>query len=156
MSRTKTQELLNKEAVPFKTIWHPVAYSSQKTASFAHISGKEFAKPVMVRIDGKLCMVVLPASDFLSLDLLRQSTGARDVRLATESEFKDTFPDCEVGAMPPFGHLYGIPTFVSERLANDEWIAFNAGNHNELIEMAFCDYARLEHPRIAKVSIADV
>jgi len=152
MAHTKVQELLRHEEVPFKSIWHPIAYSAQKTAAFAHVSGNEFAKPVMVRVDGKLCMVVIPGAAQVDLDLLRQATGAHDVRLANESEFKNLFPDCEVGAMPPFGHLYGLQTFVAERLSHDEIIAFNAGSHNELIEMTFRDYSRLEHPRVIKVA----
>lgn len=152
MAHTKVQELLRHEEVPFKSIWHPIAYSAQKTAAFAHVSGNEFAKPVMVRIDGKLSMVVVPGSAQVDLDLLRQSTGAKEVRLVGESEFKNLFPDCEVGAMPPFGHLYGLETFVAEGLSHDEIIAFNAGSHNELIEMTFRDYSRLEHPHVIRVA----
>lgn len=152
MAHTKVQELLRHEEVPYKSIWHPIAYSAQKTASFAHVSGKEFAKPVMMRVDGRLCMVVVPGSMQVDVDKLREATGAKEVRLANETEFKNLFPDCEVGAMPPFGHLYGLQTFVAERLTHDELIAFNAGTHNELIEMTFRDYERLEHPRVVTIS----
>lgn len=152
MAHTKVQDLLKKESVPFKSIWHPIAYSAQMTAAYAHVSGNEFAKPVMVRLDGKMCMVVVPASKQIDLNLLREATGAHDVRLAKEQEFKDMFPDCEVGAMPPFGHLYGMRTFVAEKLADDELIAFNAGTHNELIEMTYRDYSNIEHPHMIRVS----
>jgi Ala-tRNA(Pro) deacylase len=152
MAHTKVQDLLKQEEVPYKSVWHPVSYSAQKTASFAHVSGNEFAKPVMVRIDGQLCMVVVPASNQVDFDLLRQATGAKDLRLASESEFMNMFPDCEVGAMPPFGHLYGLQTYVAEKLSQDDIISFNAGTHNELIEMTFRDYSRIEHPRLIKVS----
>jgi Ala-tRNA(Pro) deacylase len=152
MAHTKVQELLRHEEVPYKSIWHPIAYSAQKTAAFAHVSGKEFAKPVMMKVDGRLCMVVVPGSMQVDIDKLREATGARDVRLANESEFKHMFPDCEVGAMPPFGHLYGLQTFVAEKLTHDELIAFNAGTHNELIEITFRDFERLEHPRVVKVA----
>jgi Ala-tRNA(Pro) deacylase len=154
MAHTKVQELLRHEEVPFKSIWHPIAYSAQKTAAFAHVSGNEFAKPVMVRIDGKLTMVVIPGAAQVDLDMIRQETGAKDVRMANESEFKNLFPDCEVGAMPPFGHLYGLQTLVADRLSHDEIIAFNAGSHNELIEMTYRDYMRLEHPRVIKAARA--
>jgi Ala-tRNA(Pro) deacylase len=152
MAHTKVQELLRHEEVPYKSIWHPIAYSAQKTAAFSHVSGKEFAKPVMVRVDGRLCMVVIPGSMQVDLDKLREATHSNEVRLANESEFKNLFPDCEVGAMPPFGHLYGLQTFVAEKLTHDELIAFNAGTHNELIEMTYRDYERLEHPRVIKVA----
>jgi Ala-tRNA(Pro) deacylase len=152
MAHTKVQDLLKQEEVPYKSVWHPVSYSAQKTAAFAHVSGNEFAKPVMVRIDGQLCMVVVPASNQVDFDLLRQATGAKDLRLANESEFMNLFPDCEVGAMPPFGHLYGVQTYVAEKLSHDDIISFNAGTHNELIEMTFRDYSRIEHPRLIKVS----
>ncbi|MBN2519869.1 MAG: YbaK/EbsC family protein [Bacteroidales bacterium] len=152
MAHTKVQDLLKHEEVPFKSIWHPIAYSSQMTAAYSHVSGKEFAKTVMVRLDGQLCMVVVPASSQIDLSMLREATGAKDVRLAREVEFKDLFPDCEVGAMPPFGHLYGIRTFVAEKLVHDDLIAFNAGSHNELIEMTYRDYYNLEHPDIIRVA----
>ncbi|MBN2743133.1 Ala-tRNA(Pro) deacylase [Breznakibacter xylanolyticus] len=152
MGHTKVQQLLRQEEVPFKSIWHPMAYSAQKTAASAHIPGKEFAKPVMVRLDGKLAMVVVPGSTLVDLQMLREATGAKEVRLAGESEFKNLFPDCEVGAMPPFGHLYNVPTFVAEKLSHDDIIAFNAGTHNELIEMTYRDYARIEHPQVIHVA----
>lgn len=152
MAHTKIQDLLKHEEVPFKSIWHPIAYSAQKTAAFSHVSGKEFAKPVMMKVDGRLCMVVVPGSSQVNMNLLREATGAKEIRIASESEFKDLFPDCEVGAMPPFGHLYGIPTFVSDSLSDDELISFNAGTHNELIEMTYRDYAKLEHPRVIHVA----
>lgn len=152
MAHTKVQELLRHEEVPYKSIWHPIAYSAQKTAAFAHVSGNEFAKPVMMEVDGRLCMVVVPGSMQVDMNKLREATGAREVRLANESEFKHLFPDCEVGAMPPFGHLYGLQTFVAEKLTHDELIAFNAGTHNELIEMTFRDFERLEHPRVVKIA----
>jgi Ala-tRNA(Pro) deacylase len=152
LQNTRFQNFLHDEGVSYKSIWHPRAYSAQKTAAFAHVSGKEFAKPVIVKMDGKLCMVVVPGSSYVDINRLREATGAKEVRLASETEFKDLFPDCEVGAMPPFGHLYGLPTFVAERLTYDEHIAFNAGTHNELVEMTFNDYARLEHPRIIRVA----
>jgi Ala-tRNA(Pro) deacylase len=154
MGHTKVQQMLRQEAVPFKSIWHPIAYSAQKTAASAHIPGREFAKPVMVRLDGKMAMVVVPSSSLVDLQLLREATGAKEVRLAGESEFRNMFPDCEVGAMPPFGHLYNVPTYVAEKLSHDDIIAFNAGTHNELIEMTYRDYAKLEHPHVIRVATA--
>lgn len=154
MGHTKVQQLLRQESVPFKSIWHPIAYSAQKTAAAAHLPGKEIAKPVMIRVDGKLAMVVVPGSSLVDLSQLRDALGAKEVRLANESEFKNIFSDCEVGAMPPFGHLYDVPTYVAEKLSHDDIIAFNAGTHNELIEMTYRDYAKIEHPRVVRVGLA--
>jgi Ala-tRNA(Pro) deacylase len=124
-------------------------------AQSAHIRAKDLAKTVMVKVAGKLAMAVLPASDSVDLDLLKQSTGAKEVRLATEWEFKDRFPDCEIGAMPPFGNLYEMEVFVSPRLAEDEMIAFNAGSHTELVQLAYKDFAELVSPVLIKLSTHD-
>ncbi len=105
------------------------------------------AKTVMVKLDGKLTMVVLPANERVNLGRLREATGATEVALASENEFKDRFPECEVGAMPPFGNLYGVEVIVSDTLAEDEEIAFNAGNHNEVVRMSYEDFERLVSPR---------
>lgn len=152
MYHTRLEEFLQHEKVPYQSIEHFRTYSSQRTAAAAHISGKEIAKSVMVSIKGKLCMVVLPANKQVDLAKLRKIAGTNEVRLVNESEFKDRFADCEVGAMPPFGNLYGMDMFVAEALAKDESIAFNAGTHTDLIKMAFKDYERVTHPKIVRVA----
>ncbi|MCU4176261.1 aminoacyl-tRNA deacylase [Carboxylicivirga sp. N1Y90] len=152
MPLTQLEEYLNHQKINYKRIVHSRAYTAQKTAAYSHISGNEIAKTVMVRIDGKMCMTVLPASYQVDLNELRRATGARDVRLATEMEFKDVFKDCEVGAQPPFGNLYNMEVFVAEKLTEDENIAFNACNHSELIQMTYKDYQKLVHPTVVKVS----
>ena len=123
-----------------------------EVAQKAHISGKDLAKPVMVKLDGKMAMAVLPATYKVDLDLLRNATQASNVELATEAEFEKVFPDCEVGAMPPFGRLYGMQTFVAQTLSEDEEIAFSAGNHSELIRLSYGDYQKLEEPTIIAFS----
>jgi len=135
---------------------HSRAYTAQKTAAYAHISGNEIAKSVVIKIDGKIAMAVLPASYQLDLNELKRATAAKDVRLATESEFKDVFKDCEVGAQPPFGNLYNLEVFVAEKLTEDTNIAFNACNHAELIQMTYKDYQRLVHPTVIKIARATV
>ena len=148
----KLLEFLDENNVRYITIRHSSAFTAQEVAAKAHISGKELAKTVMIKIDGKMAMAVLPASFNVDFDILKEIFGTRNVLLATESEFKTLFPDCELGAMPPFGNLYGMEVYVAETLADDKEIAFNAGNHTELIKLSFEDYQRLVKPLIFKFS----
>nr|WP_321453878.1 YbaK/EbsC family protein [uncultured Carboxylicivirga sp.] len=152
MPFTRLEEFLNREKINYKRIVHSRAYTAQKTAAYAHISGNEIAKTVIIKIDGKVAMAVLPASYQLDLSELKRATAAKDVRLATESEFKDVFNDCEVGAQPPFGNLYNVEVFVAEKLTEDTNIAFNACNHAELIQMTYKDFQRLVHPTVIKIA----
>jgi Ala-tRNA(Pro) deacylase len=146
MPETRLKEFLDHEHVKYVTIGHSPAFTAQEIAALAHIPGKELAKTVIVKVDGELTMVVLPASENVRLEHLRQTLGAENVELAHEDEFKKAFPDCETGAMPPFGNLYGMKVFVSQALREDEEIAFNAGSHDELIRLSYAEYERLVHP----------
>ncbi len=148
----RLKAFLDEHHVKYVTISHSRAYTAQEIAAKAHIPGREMAKTVMVKIDGTMAMAVLPASFQIDFDLLKEATGAREVELATEAEFKDLFPECEPGAMPPFGNLYGMDVFVANRLAEDEEIAFNAGTHTELIKMAYPDFVRLVQPVVLQFS----
>jgi len=148
MACAKLQEYLDERRVRYVSLKHSPAFTAQEIAASAHIPGRELAKTVVVKLDGTMALVVLPAPDMVRMKHLKAETGAGDVSLATEEEFKDRFPDCEVGAMPPFGNLYGMDTFVEERLTEDEEIAFNAGTHTELIRMAYADFQDLVRPRI--------
>ncbi|MCL4509821.1 MAG: YbaK/EbsC family protein [Bacteroidetes bacterium] len=148
MTLEKLKEYLDGHAVKYVVISHSPAYTSQEIAHFAHIPAKQLAKTVIVRIDGKLCMAVLPASYKVDLHLLREVTGAKKVELATEDEFAGMFHGCEVGAMAPFGNIYGMDVYVSHLLTAQEEIAFNACSHRELVKMAFADYAKLVQPKI--------
>ena len=139
----KLKEFLDSNQVKYVAISHSLAFTAQEIAASSHIPGKELAKTVMVKIDGKMAMVVLPASYKIDFDLLRDMTNAGNAELASESEFENMFPECDVGGMPPFGNLYGMDVFVAESLAEDEQIAFNAGSHTELIKLAFFDFNRL-------------
>ena len=152
MPLTQLRKLLEENDVEFKTIAHSQAFTAQEIAAAAHVPGKEMAKTVMVKLDGELAMAVLPATDQLSTSRLAKATGARNVEVATENEFADRFPDCEVGAMPPFGKLWGLTVFVDERLREDEQIAFNAGTHTELVKLSYADFERLENPVVARLS----
>lgn len=149
----KLKDHLDKEKVKYVVLNHSPAYTAQEIAASAHIPGKELAKTVMVNIDGKMAMAVLPASHRVDLAHLRDVLAAKDVTLAGEQEFKDAFPECEVGAMPPFGNLYGMDVFVAAGLAEDEYIAFNAGSHKELIRLSYRDFERLVQPKVVEFAL---
>ena len=146
MPDTRLKEFLDNEHVKYVTIGHSPAYTAQEIAALAHIPGRELAKTVIVKVDGELAMVVVPASEHVRLARLCETLGAHDVELADENEFMHAFPDCETGAMPPFGNLYGMKVFVSQVLREDDEIAFNAGSHDELIRLPYAEYERLVHP----------
>jgi Ala-tRNA(Pro) deacylase len=148
----RLKEYLNRNNVKYVSIVHSEAYTAQEIAALAHVSGKELAKTVVIKKDGQAAMAVLSASHKIDWNLLKAATGAVKVELAGEQEFRDMFPDCEVGAMPPFGNLYGIEVFVETSLTRDREIAFNAGSHIELIKLSFEDFSRLVKPKVANFS----
>jgi len=148
----KLKKFLDENQIKYVTIGHSSAYTSQEIAAAAHICGKELAKTVMINIDGMMVMAVLPASYHIEFDNLKEIFGTRNVSLATEPEFKYRFPDCELGAMPPFGNLYDMEVYVAESLTEEKEIAFNAGSHTELIKLDYADYEDLVKPRIFKFS----
>jgi len=156
MTCKKLTDFLDKMNVKYLTINHDLAYTSQQIAMLSHIRGKDLAKTVMVKSDGRMAMVVLPASYKVDLELVRQTARASLVVLANEFEFQDLFPECEAGAMPPFGNLYGMEVYVDEKLARDTEIAFNAGSHLELIKLAYKDWVRLVKPRSGKFTTGKV
>jgi Ala-tRNA(Pro) deacylase len=151
----KLKEFLDAQKVKYVSVSHSPAFTAQEIAAAAHVSGKDLAKTVMVTLDGKMAMAVLPASLKVDLGLLKQAVGAAQAELAGERAFQDLFPGCEVGAMPPFGNLYGMEVVVSHRLAEDEDIAFNAGSHTELIRLSYQDFQRLVNPKVAKIAWGD-
>ena len=146
----KLTEFLGERGVKYVSIRHSAAFTAQEIAASAHISGRDVAKTVIVKLDGSLAMAVLPADLDVNFDQLKAAAGADKAELASESEFKDRFPECEVGAMPPFGNLYDMPAYADERLSEDEEIAFNAGSHRELIKLPYEDYERLVQPQIVR------
>ena len=157
MPLTKLREYLDSHNIQYLVVSHSVAYTAQGIASLVHVSGKKLAKTVIVKIDGLLAMAVVPASHHVDLDLLRAAAGAGMVEVASEQEFKDAFPDCETGAMPPFGNLYDIPVYADLSLGEQEEINFNAGTHRELVRMAWRDLVRLVNPQVTTlVRRADV
>jgi len=149
----RLKDYLERNNIQYSVINHPLSFSAQTTAHLSHISGKDVVKTVIVKIKGDLKMMVLPANQMVNLRFLKNLYGTEDVELARESEFAGMFPDCEIGAMPPFGSLYGIEELVSEDLTKDEEIAFNAGNHTELLKIRYRDYENLLNPRIINFKI---
>jgi Ala-tRNA(Pro) deacylase len=150
MPLARLKEFLDSHNMRYVIISHSVAYTAQGIAALTHISGKDLAKTVMVKIDGTLTMAVLPAASQVDLSRLATAAGAAHAVLALEQEFKDKFPDCELGAMPPFGNLYDLPVFADEGLSRDKEIAFNAGSHRELVRMAWEDFEKLVKPRMTR------
>ena len=138
---------LDQHGVKYAVISHSPAFSAQQIAARALISGKELAKTVILKVDGRLAMAVLPASQKVDLEELRQAIGGR-IEIAQEEEFRSRFPECDLGAMPPFGNLYDMDVYVADSLAEDEEIAFNAGSFTELVQLAYHDYERLVRPRV--------
>lgn len=150
MALSSLMEYLDRQNVAYVVITHSPAYTAQGVAGLAHISGKELAKVVIVRLDGRLAMAVIPAKFHVDLELIRRAAKAQVVALATEEEFKDRFPECETGAMPPFGSFFGLNVFADESLEKDKEIAFNAGTHRELIRMSWDDFKKVAKPKIAR------
>jgi Ala-tRNA(Pro) deacylase len=144
----KLKEFLDKERIKYVSIIHSTAYTAQEVAASAHITGKELAKTVIVLLDGEMAMAVLPANRKIVSPDLREVTGADQVKFASEEEFKQNFPDCETGAMPPFGNLYGMAVYAAASLAENAEIAFNAGSHTEVIKLAYKDFERLVKPKV--------
>jgi len=153
MHLQRLKSYLDENKVKYITIKHSSAYTAQEIAALAHIPGKDLAKTVIIKINGKMAMAVLPASYKVSFDDLKETLGMTEVRLAYEQEFIDKFPDCEAGAMPPFGNIYGMEVYVADSLAEDEEIAFNACSHTELIKMKFSDFEKLVKPKRIKFSV---
>jgi len=150
MPSKKLKDFLDSQAVKYVKITHSPAYTAQEIAQSAHIPGKELAKTVIVYIDGKSAMAVLPSNYSIDFDYFRKESGAKKIELASEKQFKDMFPDCEIGFMPPFGNLYGMDVYVDEHLTRDKEIAFNAGADFELFKMSYQDFERLVKPKVLK------
>ncbi len=148
MSVAKLKAFLDGRDVKYITIRHSPAFTAQEVAASAHVIGRDFAKTLVVNIGGELAMVVIPATRRLLVHELQEMLESPHARLATEAEFLSRFPDCEVGAMPPFGNLYGMPVYVASSLSDEPELAFNAGTHTEVIKMAYSDFERLVRPTV--------
>ena len=149
MPANRLFKFLDEKEIKYVILKHSPAYTAQGVAASAHISGREMIKTVMVKLDGKMAMAILPASENVNFSKLKKIANAEEADLASEAEFQDLFPNCEVGTMPPFGNLYDIPVYSDVHLAEDEEVAFSAGSHGQVVRMAYVDFERLVQPEIA-------
>jgi len=156
MSLSRLKDFLDSCSIKYVQISHSLAFTAQGVAAISHIPGKEVAKTVVVKVDGTLAMAVVPASRQVDVERLRAAASASHVEIAHEADFRHFFPDCETGAMPPFGNLYGMAVYADEELAQDREIAFNAGTHHELVRMSWVDFATLVQPRVIKLATGTV
>ncbi|MDL1891904.1 YbaK/EbsC family protein [Sphingobacteriales bacterium CHB3] len=153
MTLTRLTNYLDENGIKYIVIHHSPAFTAREVAVTAHIPRNEVAKTVIVKVDGKTMMAVLPASEMVDFAMLRTALGANAVVLATEREFNTLFADCEIGAMPPFGNLFGIDVVVADSLRNNQEIAFNGGNHRELLKMSYADFEKLVKPLVRKFTM---
>jgi Ala-tRNA(Pro) deacylase len=153
--KDRLEAYLREKRVPFEVRHHPRAITAQEVAASEHVPGKMLAKTVMVLADGKMVMLALPAPYQVDMDKAGNVLGV-EVRLAHEEEFENTFPDCEVGAMPPFGNLYEVPVYVEAALAEDKTIVFRAGTHTDTMSVSYADFERLVEPTIAEFAASNL
>ncbi len=156
MTMPRLDRFLTEHKVSYRTVSHPSAYTALETAQRAHVEGRSLVKTVIIKVDGIMAMMILPAHHVIDLADMPDVLGCEQVELAREYEFKDKFAGCEVGAQPPFGHLFGMPVFLDSELAKCNQICFCAGQHNELLEMAFDDFVRLAKPTLITSGFAHV
>ena len=145
-------ECLDENKVSYEILRHPEAVTAQRIAQAEHVKGRHHAKVVMVKSGGQHLMIVLPAEHLIDHEKLAKIVG-QDVSFESEQEFESLFPDCAVGAMPPFGNLYGVPTYVDNRLAQEEYIVFEAGTHTDAIKLSYRDYEKIAKPRVEDFAI---
>jgi len=147
----KLKTILDEAKISYEVYNHALAYTAQEIAARQHVSGNELAKVVMIEADEKLVMGVVRGNDKIDLHVVEDSLNVRHARLATEDEFISRFPECEIGAMPPFGNLFGLKVYVDSALAKDEHIYFNAGNHVQTVCVRYKDFARLVQPQVVRL-----
>ncbi|MDA2913866.1 YbaK/EbsC family protein [Acidobacteriia bacterium AH_259_A11_L15] len=149
MISARLKKFLDENGVGYDVVQHDPAFTAQQLAAKMHIPGHEFVKVVVIKLDGRFALAALPAPRLVNFKELARSAGAKKCKLASEEEFKQLFPDCEVGAMSPFGNLYSLPTYVEEEVSRNENIVINAGGHADAIRVRYADFERLARPRVA-------
>jgi len=142
----RLKEVLDRARISYEVYNHPRAFTTQEIAATQHISGRAMAKVVILNVDGSFIMAVLPSNRMVNFELAKAGLGATDVSLATEKQFATIFPECELGAMPPFGNLFGLPVIVDPALERYESIFFNAGNHQQTVRLKYRDFKSLVKP----------
>jgi Ala-tRNA(Pro) deacylase len=148
----KLTDMLKDQGVAFEMHKHPTTYTSQGLAQAEHVSGYEIAKPVIVKGESGFAMCVLPAPKHLDLNKAAAALGEKQVRMASESEMADLFPDCELGAEPPVGTLFGLKTIMDASLRNDEYLIIQAGTHTEAIKIKRSDWEKVCQPQTAPIA----
>ncbi len=151
--RARLESLFRARGVSFDVQEHPTAFTAQTVAASEHVPGRMFAKVVMALANGELVMLVLPAPSMVDVSKLGAVFGGKQIRLASEEDFAGAFPDCEPGAMPPFGNEYGVPVYADRTLGNIERIVFQAGSHNLSMSVAYADFERLAEPTVADIAV---
>ena len=145
-------DCLNENKVQYEILHHPEAVTAQRIAQAEHVKGRHQAKVVMVKAGDQHLMMVLPADHHIDLEKVEKAIG-EPVSLGRENDFKSLFPDSVVGAMPPFGNLYGLPTYVDKHLAEQDYIVFEAGTHTDAIKMSYSDYEKIVKPKVEDLAI---
>jgi len=145
----KLQTLLDELGVPYRVSHHDTAFTASSLAEKEHVKGRRVIKPVVVQADGQFYLCALPASHRIDMDALAGQLEAQSVSLADEHRMAQLFPDCEVGAVPPVGRLYGMTTLMDESLVADDHVTFQAGTHSDAVTMTLADYRRVAQPEIA-------
>ena len=153
MPAKRITQYLKEEKVKYKTIKYKPAYTAQEIAASAHIPGRQLAKAVMIQLEGELAMAVLSAAYQIDFKGLKKALGAKKIKIATEKDFEDQLPDCELGSTPPFGNLYEMKVIVDKKLTAEETIAFCSGKHKELIQLAYADFEKLVKPEVVEFSV---
>jgi len=149
----KLKEYLESNKVSYEVGYHARVYTAQEVAASQHVPGREMAKVVMVKADEKMVMLVLPASYRVDMKKLKGVLDCKKVGMVKEEEFEELFPDCEIGAMTPFGNLYNLEVWVDQVLTEDESIVFRAGSHVETLRIKYNDYVRLVNPKVGDFSV---
>ena len=149
----KIKSYLEKEQVSYEVLEHPLAYTAMEIAGSQHVPGREVIKAVIIKSNGQFIMCILPAIHYLDLEKIKSFTGIDDIKLASEGDIAKLFPEYEVGAEPPFGHLYGLKLIMDQILQEDDEVVFNAGTHTDMIRMKLADFIRLAKPIIADIGV---
>jgi len=145
-------DCLDGNKVSYEVLLHPEAVTAQRIAQAEHVKGRHHAKVVMVKSGDQHLMMVLPADHQIDLEKVEKAIGEA-VSLGKEQEFTTLFSDCAIGAMPPFGNLYGLPTYVDQSLAEQDYIVFEAGTHRDAIKMSYRDYEKIVKPKVNDLAI---
>ena len=148
----KLRVFLDTHHAAYQHTVHPIAYTACQVASAEHLPTREVAKAVVIFADDEYHLVVVPANRLVDFQEVRIALGWKHARMATEEELARLFPDCEVGAMPPMGNLYGIPVYLDRGLASEEMIAFNGGTHRDVVHMKTADFRSLVHPQVVSLA----